>query len=65
MLDARARALYRPGLDPLAERLHGIGFSASVVTGAGLAVGVAACVAVALEHWLLALVLWLVNRTLD
>ena len=65
MLDTRARALYRPGLDALAERLNGIGISASVVTAAGLAVGVAACVAVALEHWLLALVLWLVNRTLD
>ena len=65
MLDARARALYRPGLDRLAERVSGIGISASAVTAAGLAVGVATCVAVALEHWLLALVLWLVNRTLD
>ena len=65
MLDARARALYRPGLDRLAERVNGIGISASAVTAAGLTVGVAACVAVAFEHWPLALLLWLVNRTLD
>lgn len=65
MLDARVRALYGPGIDRLAERVARTGISASAVTAAGLAAGVATCVAVALEHWPLALLLWLVNRALD
>lgn len=65
MLDTRARALYGPAIDRLAERVAGLGVGASTVTAVALAVGVAACVAVALEHWWVALVLWLVNRTLD
>lgn len=65
MLDARARALYQPGIERVARRAARMGVSASAVTAAGLAAGVATCVAVAFEQWLLALALWLVNRTLD
>ncbi len=39
--------------------------SRGAVTGVGLGVGVGACVAAALSVWPLALVLWLLNRTLD
>jgi phosphatidylglycerophosphate synthase len=65
MLDTQARALYRPGFDRVAEQAAKLGVTAPAVTAAGLAVGVAACFAVALEQWLLALALWLVNRALD
>jgi phosphatidylglycerophosphate synthase len=61
MLDAPARALYGPGINRLAR----LGVSPGAITAAGLATGVGACMAVALEHWLLALALWLVNRALD
>lgn len=65
MLDGRTRALVRPAVDGMAVRLEGRGVRAGTVTAAGLAVGVGACVAVALEAWAVALVLWLVNRALD
>lgn len=65
MLDSRARALYGPTIDRLAVKASALGIGAPVVTAAALVAGVASCVAVALEHWLLALALWLVNRTLD
>ncbi len=65
MLDAQARALYGPGINRLAGRLARLGVSPGAITAAGLATGVGACVAVALEHWLLALALWLINRALD
>lgn len=65
MLDARARALYGPGINRLAGRLARLGVRPGAITAAGLATGVGASVAVALEHWLLALALLLVNRALD
>jgi len=65
MLDARARAVVRPGLDHAAALVAQRGVSAGVVTAVGLAVGIGACVAAALAVWPLALALWLANRALD
>ncbi len=65
MLDRRARALYAPALDRAANRTVHAGISAGAVTAAGLLVGVGACVAAATGTWAAALVLWLLNRTLD
>lgn len=57
MLDAYARGLYRPAVDRLAEHATHRGIGAPAVTAAGLAAGVACCVAVALGQWPLALAL--------
>lgn len=46
-------------------RLSRAGVPASLVTGVGWVVGVAACVAVWRQAWIPALVLWLLNRLLD
>ncbi|MBS1885682.1 MAG: CDP-alcohol phosphatidyltransferase family protein [Actinobacteria bacterium] len=65
MLDQALRPRLAPLLDHGAARLERLGLRAGAVTGAGLAVGIGACVAAALGAWTLALVLWLLNRTLD
>jgi phosphatidylglycerophosphate synthase len=65
VLDTALRARLGPALDATAHRAASLGLGAGALTGAGLAVGVGACVAAALEHWWLALGLWLANRTLD
>ncbi len=65
MLDSYARGLYRPAIDRLAATAARHGVAAGAVTAAGLTIGVAACVAVAFELWLVALALWLANRVLD
>lgn len=65
MLDAPLRARLRPAIEPVAALLDRRGVSAGMVTGAGLLVGVGACVAAALAAWSAALVLWLLNRALD
>lgn len=65
MLDTYARALYRPAIDRLAVHATRRGVGAPAVTAAGLAFGVACCVAVALGHWWTALALLLANRVLD
>lgn len=65
MLDAAVRARLAPALDNVAGSLDVRGVSPGAVTGVGLGIGVGACVAAALSAWPLALVLWLVNRTLD
>jgi len=65
MLDARARQVLAPTLDRAGARLAAAGVPALAITGVGWLTGVAACVAVGTEHWLLGLVLWLLNRLLD
>jgi len=65
MLDRRARALYAPAVDRAADRAVHAGITAGAVTAAGLLVGVGACVAAATGTWAAALILWLLNRTLD
>ncbi|WP_372730122.1 CDP-alcohol phosphatidyltransferase family protein [Nocardioides sp.] len=65
MLDAPVRRLIAPPLDAVAGALVRARVPALAITGTGWLVGVGACVAVATGHWTLALVLWLLNRTLD
>jgi len=65
MLDAAVRGRLGPRLEPVAAALDRRGVTPGAVTAAGLLVGVAACVAAALGVWVAALVLWLVNRSLD
>ncbi len=65
MLDAPVRRLIAPPLDATAARLDRLGVSPLAVTGVGWVVGVAACLAAGTGHWTAALVLWLLNRTLD
>ncbi len=54
-----------PGLHRVGRRLAAAGVRPVTLTAAGWAVGVGACVAVALGLWPLALALWLGNRLLD
>ncbi len=65
MFDAAIRARLRPGIEPVAAALDRRGVSPGAVTAVGLLVGIGACVAAALAAWPVALVLWLLNRTLD
>ncbi len=65
MLDARARQVLAPTLDRAGARLAAARVPALAITGVGWLTGVAACVAVGTEHWVLGLVLWLLNRLLD
>ncbi len=65
MLDGPLRARIAPALDAAAHRLARRGVTPGAVTGAGVLVGVGACVAAALAAWWLALALWLANRALD
>jgi phosphatidylglycerophosphate synthase len=59
------RARLRPALDVPAGWLDARGVSPGAVTVLALVVGIGACVAAGLAAWPAALVLWLVNRTLD
>lgn len=65
MLDGRLRPLIDPPLDRLGHVLASRGVGANAVTVAGFAVGLLAILAVALEAYLLGLVLLLVNRLAD
>jgi len=65
MLDTRVRELLAPTLDRLGARIAAFGVPALALTGAGWLAGVAGCLAVASQHWVLGLVLWLANRLLD
>lgn len=59
------RTRLAPTLDSVAARLDAWGVRAGTLTAAGLAIGVGACVAAALQQWPVALILWLLNRALD
>ncbi|MEX2549338.1 MAG: CDP-alcohol phosphatidyltransferase family protein [Nitriliruptoraceae bacterium] len=65
MLDQRARAVLRPGLDRVARPLARWGVTPIVLTLAGFLVGLGSAGAAALAAWWLALGLWLVSRLLD
>lgn len=65
MFDARIRRLIDPPLDVLGKRLAYLGVPANSVTLAGFAIGLAAVPLIALEHYLVALVLIGVNRVMD
>ena len=65
MLDQQARRLTQPLSAPVARILVRWGASATMVTAVGWVAGVAACFAVATQHWHVALGLWIVNRVLD
>lgn len=65
MIDAPVRARIDPALNRVGARLHRRGVRAAHVTALGLLVGIAAAASVVLEHWWLALALWLANRLLD
>lgn len=65
MIDRRARTWLRPVFDAAARPLEAAGVRPAQVTAAGLAVGLGACAAVALEQWWLGLALLALNRYLD
>lgn len=65
MLDSALRSRLTPALDRAAAALDARGVAPLAVTGVGLAIGIGACVAAALAAWVVALVLWLLNRLLD
>ncbi len=65
MLDAPVRRLLEAPLDATAAVLDRAGVRPLALTGVGWLVGIAACVAAGTGHWALALVAWLLNRTLD
>lgn len=65
MLDAPVRRLLEAPLDATATLLDRGGVRPLALTGVGWLVGIAACVAAGTGHWTLALVAWLLNRTLD
>lgn len=54
-----------PALDRVGAVLADAGIPATLVTAAGFAAGVGACLGVAAQAWTLGLVLWLANRLLD
>jgi phosphatidylglycerophosphate synthase len=65
VLDSTLRRRLAPGLDRAAGALDARGVAPGAVTGAGLVIGLGACAAAAVAVWPVALVLWLLNRTLD
>ena len=65
MLDRPALAVLRPALQALARRLVVAGIGADALTLAGFALGLAAALAIALQHPLPGLALLLASRLLD
>lgn len=65
MIDTELRSGLRPLLRPLACRVAAAGVRAHVVTATGLVLGVGCLVAVAADHLLVGLGLWLANRLAD
>jgi phosphatidylglycerophosphate synthase len=65
MLDTPVRRRITPLLDRAAQAPGLRALTPGAVTAAGLLVGIGACIAAALGAWAFALVLWLLNRTLD
>ena len=65
MLDPMMRRLVDPPLNAVGKRLAGAGIHANAVTWAGFAFGVAAMVALAFQHYWLALALIAANRVAD
>ncbi|CAN5593115.1 CDP-alcohol phosphatidyltransferase family protein [soil metagenome] len=65
MLDIPVRRAVAPALDRTAAGLDRAGVQPLVVTGVGWLLGVGACLAAGTGHWHLALLGWILNRTLD
>lgn len=65
MFDTKIRSLIAPPLDRAGRGLASKGVRPGAVTALAFSVGVGACVAAALDLWMVALVLWLANRALD
>lgn len=65
MFDARLRPLIDPPLNAVGRALARWGFDANAVTLAGLVPAVGAGFAIALQHYLLALALIVLNRLID
>ena len=65
MFDRPAQALMAPALQVLARGLVRRGVAADVVSWAGFALGIAAAVCIAWQHWLLGLALILASRLAD
>jgi phosphatidylglycerophosphate synthase len=65
MLDRLALPLLRPALSVAARGLHRFGVHADHVTLMGFAVGMAAALAIALDHSFIGLALLLISRVLD
>jgi phosphatidylserine synthase len=65
LLDSKLRPVIAPILDGTAGRLDRRGISPGALTGTGLLLGIACCISAATGYWILALLLWLANRTFD
>jgi phosphatidylglycerophosphate synthase len=65
MLDGWIRPLIDPPLDRAAIRIRAWGVSADTMTAIGFTIGVAAVPAIATEHYVIGLLLVLVNRLFD
>lgn len=65
MLDRQARRIIDPGLEFLARALLRMGLNANLVTIIGFLIGMAGCVAISRQAYVLALVLILMNRLAD
>lgn len=65
MFDSRLRPLLDPYLERIALNLVQRGITANAVTAAGLAIGVVAALAIALQFYLLGLALLLLSRLCD
>jgi len=65
VLDAAARRLTAVPLERAGVRLAQMGARPLALTGVGWLAGVGACVAIVVDAWTVALVLWLLNRLLD
>jgi len=65
VLDGKAREIIDPVLDRMGSALAAGGVSANSVTGAGLAMGLAAALVIAFEAYLAGLVLLLASRLAD
>lgn len=65
MLDTRLRPILDPLLDRAARRLAEHRVSADALTAVGFALGLAACIAIAVEAYALGLALILANRIFD
>jgi phosphatidylglycerophosphate synthase len=65
MLDRLARRLVDPLLEPVATMLASVEVPATAITVTGFAVGMSGCVAIALGHYQLGLILIAINRLAD
>ncbi|MEJ7647445.1 MAG: CDP-alcohol phosphatidyltransferase family protein [Nakamurella sp.] len=65
MFDAALRRTIAPAVDSVAGVLVRLRISPTALTVSGFVAGAGSCWAVAGRHWMLALVLWLLNRALD